>query len=122
MNSAGSLWVAILAGGSGERLRTVTSSSGGRSVPKQFCRLAGRVSMLGMTLTRARGLTAVDRILVVVRDEHRPWWKTEIAELRPENVLVLSRNRGTALALLRALLHVHDRDPVPGSVWEPGTD
>lgn len=67
--------------------------------------------MLGMTLARARGLTAVDRILVVVRDEHRPWWKTEIADLPPENVLVLSRNRGTALALLRALLHVHDRNP-----------
>lgn len=111
MNSAVNLWVTILAGGSGERLRTVTSSSAGRSVPKQFCRLAGRVSMLSMTLARARGLTAVDRILVVVRDEHRPWWKTEITGLPPENVLVLSRNRGTAPALLRALLHVHDRDP-----------
>jgi mannose-1-phosphate guanylyltransferase len=67
--------------------------------------------MLGMTLTRARSLTAMNRILAMVRDEHRPWWEAEIADLRPENVLAMSRNRGTAVALLRALLHVHDRAP-----------
>src|SRR5678816_1697682 len=96
-------WVIVLAGGSGERLRAVTTPATGESTPKQFCRLGGRTSMLGMTLARARRITATDRILVLVREEHRPWWQTEVGSA--EQVLVQSRNRGTGLALLRALLH-----------------
>lgn len=46
-------WVIVLAGGSGERLRSVTTTAMGESIPKQFCRLGGRTSMLGMTLARA---------------------------------------------------------------------
>jgi mannose-1-phosphate guanylyltransferase len=104
-------WVIVLAGGSGERLRSVTTTAAGESIPKQFCRLGGRQSMLGMTLARARRITAADRILVLVRQEHRAWWQDELVAIRPEQVLVQSRNRGTGLALLRALLHLHERDP-----------
>ena len=111
MNSVRRPWVIVLAGGSGERLRAVTSTSAGQPVPKQFCRLNGRHSMLAMTLARARDLTSTNRILLLVRKEHRPWWNSETAGLRPSNVLVLSRNRGTGLAVLRALLHVEERDP-----------
>jgi mannose-1-phosphate guanylyltransferase len=108
---AGKPWVVVLAGGSGERLRSVTTSASGQSIPKQFCRFGGRSSMLGITLARARRISAADRILVLVREEHRPWWQTELAAMRPDQVLVQSRNRGTGLALLRALLHLHDREP-----------
>lgn len=106
MNHRGKPWVVVLAGGSGERLRTVTASPEGGSVPKQFCRLGGRGSMLDITLARARSLTGDDRIVVVVREDHRPWWKNELAGVWSNNVLVHSRNRGTAIALLHALLHV----------------
>jgi mannose-1-phosphate guanylyltransferase len=104
-------WVIVLAGGSGERLRSVTTTATGESIPKQFCRLGGRTSMLGMTLARARRMAVADRILVLVREDHRLWWQNELAAIRPEQVLVQSRNRGTGLALLRALLHLHERDP-----------
>jgi mannose-1-phosphate guanylyltransferase len=104
-------WVIVLAGGSGERLRSVTTTATGESIPKQFCRLGGRTSMLGMTLARARRITAADRILVLVREDHRHWWPDELTGVHPEHVLVQSRNRGTGLALLRALLHLHERDP-----------
>ena len=66
--------------------------------------------MLGVTLARARNLAPVNQIAVVVVDEHRRWWERELAGIPPDNVLVESRNRGTALALLRALLHVRGRD------------
>ena len=111
MNHVGKPWVIVLAGGSGERLRSVTTPASGRPVPKQFCRLAGRDSMLGITLARARGVTAAERIVVLVLDEHRPWWENELASVRKENVLAQSHNRGTAHALLDALLHVHRSDP-----------
>ena len=104
-------WVIVLAGGSGERLRSVTTTATGESIPKQFCRLGGRRSMLDMTLARARRIAADDRILVLVREDHRDWWQNELGAIRPEQVLVQSRNRGTGLALLRALLHLHEREP-----------
>jgi len=111
MNHFGKPWVIILAGGSGERLRSVTTSASGRSVPKQFCRLNGRDSMLGITLARTRSLTAAHHILVMVLEEHRPWWERELTGIPPDSILVQARNRGTGLALLSALLHVRDRDP-----------
>jgi mannose-1-phosphate guanylyltransferase len=110
MNLTGKPWVIILAGGSGERLRSVTSADG-RTVPKQFCRFGGRDSMIEITLARARRLTSASRILAVVRDDHRPWWESELADVWSDNVLVHTQNRGTAVALLHAMLCVIDRDP-----------
>ncbi|HEX5032562.1 MAG TPA: sugar phosphate nucleotidyltransferase, partial [Candidatus Eisenbacteria bacterium] len=104
MNHSGNPWVIVLAGGSGERLRTVTTSPEGGTVPKQFCRLGGQDSMLDVTLARARRLTTANRIVVIVREDHRPWWENKLAGVWPNNVLVHSRNRGTAIALLHALL------------------
>ena len=111
MNGLGNPWVIVLAGGSGVRLRSVTTSPSGRSVPKQFCRLDGWDSMLGITLARARSLVPAHHILVMVLEEHRPWWEVELAGIPSDNVLVQSQNRGTALALLRAILHVRASDP-----------
>jgi mannose-1-phosphate guanylyltransferase len=110
MNHSGNPWVIVLAGGSGERLRTVTTSPEGGTVPKQFCRLGGQDSMLDVTLARARRLTTANRIVVIVREDHRPWWENKLAGVWPNNVLVHSRNRGTAIALLHALLHVSAND------------
>lgn len=110
MNLVGTPWVVVLAGGSGERLRSVTASPEGTAVPKQFCRIDGRDSMLDITLARARGVTTPDRIVVVLREEHRPWWQHALTGIRPNNALVHGRNRGTAIALLHALLHVSGSD------------
>ncbi len=46
MNHVKKPWVIVLDGGSGERLRLVTTPASGRPVPKQFCRLGRRDSML----------------------------------------------------------------------------
>jgi mannose-1-phosphate guanylyltransferase len=111
MTSAKEPWVIILAGGSGERLRSITATTDGRWVPKQFCRLGGRGSMLGTTLARGRGLTAAERIVVLVLDEHRRWWEAELADVLPDNIRVQQHNRGTGQALLDAVLHVDSNDP-----------
>ncbi len=111
MNVVRSPWVIVLAGGHGERLRAVTACDRDGSVPKQFCRLAGPDSLLASTLGRARGLADADRIVVAVLEAHRRWWEPELRSIRSDNLLVQPENRGTALALLRALLHVQGRDP-----------
>jgi mannose-1-phosphate guanylyltransferase len=67
--------------------------------------------MIEITLARARRLTSASRILVVVRDDHRPWWERELADVWFDNVLVHTQNRGTAVALLHAMLCVIVRDP-----------
>ncbi len=104
-------WVVVLAGGNGERLLPVTTARFGRPVPKQFCRLDGRESMLGITVARARGLTESGRITVAVLEEHREWWERELAGIDAENVIRQAQNRGTGYALQVALLHIQASDP-----------
>lgn len=104
-------WVVILAGGDGKRLQPVTTEESGRPVPKQFCRLDGRESMLGLTIARARNLTDPGRIVVSVLEQHRQWWKSELDGIDLDNVIRQARNRGTGFALHVALLQIRAIDP-----------
>jgi mannose-1-phosphate guanylyltransferase len=47
----------------------------------------------------------------VVAEGHRRWWREELAELPPENIVVQPLNRGTAIGLLLPFLKVLQRDP-----------
>ena len=104
-------WVVVLAGGSGRRLQELTADAWGRSVPKQFCALAGQRSLLQTTLARADRKAPRERQLVVVNQAHEHWWSRELADLPPENVLVQPSDRGTAVGLFLPLLAIHRRDP-----------
>ena len=111
MKRWGGVWVVVLAGGAGTRLHALTSTMSGLPVPKQFCRFDGRRSMLGVTLARARAIAPAERTVAVVLAEHRIWWERELEASEGVQALVEARNRGTARALLHALLHVHAQDP-----------
>lgn len=63
-------WVAILAGGEGERMRPLVTSWLGRHLPKQYCTFVGSRSMLQHTLDRAVTLVSSDRILTVIGQGH----------------------------------------------------
>ena len=45
-NEMGQTWVVVLAGGEGSRLRSLTTTAAGMTVPKQFCSLYGGRSLL----------------------------------------------------------------------------
>ncbi len=105
-----SRWAIVLAGGDGARLCELTRDPRGRSVPKQFCSLRGGETLLETALARARSLVQPDRILVVVRRDHRSHWESMLASLPVENVLVQPENRGTAPGLLLPLLELLHRD------------
>lgn len=86
-------WCIVLAGGEGSRLRALTTDSGGRSVPKQFCSLDGGPTLLEHAIARGRSMTDPDR---VVASEHRDLWEPLLADVSSENVIAQPRNRGTA--------------------------
>jgi mannose-1-phosphate guanylyltransferase len=104
-------WTLVLAAGEGSRLRSLTTTTGGVPVPKQFCSLDGGPSLLQETLHRAESIAPPPRICTVVAAEHRQWWESPLRVLPRDNVVVQPRNRGTAIGILLPLLHLVRRDP-----------
>jgi mannose-1-phosphate guanylyltransferase len=103
-------WAVLLAGGEGKRLLGASVDGERIDRPKQFCRFGRDDSLLGSTLWRARRIADPARILPVVSEQHRTWWRQELQHLPEENVLVQPQARGTAVALLHALVHILLRD------------
>ncbi len=93
------------------RLQRLTTRADGVTVPKQFCSLRSGRSLLQDTVARALQLTPRARVVVVVVDAQAPWWRPQLADLPPENVLVQPGNRGTAIAVLFAVGAILARDP-----------
>ena len=119
MGIAGNTWAIVLAGGSGTRLRSLTTDETGVSVPKQFCSLQGGRSLLHEALARARAVAEPERICVVVTEQHRRWWLPALAGMVSANIIVQPDNRGTANGVLLPLLHVIHRDPYARIVLLP---
>jgi mannose-1-phosphate guanylyltransferase len=110
----GDEWAIVLAGGDGTRVRDLTKGPSGVSVPKQYCTFGGDRSLLGLALDRARKVVGPDRVVVVVAEQHRPWWELELGcppdVLPAENVVVQPANRGTAVGVLAGLARVVSRE------------
>ena len=117
--AAGQTWVVILAGDEGRRIRQYTTSEDGTAVPKQFCRFRDERTLLCTALGRALRITSAERILVMVLDAHRRWWERELQRLPGANVLSQPEDRGTAVAILQALVEIHCRDRDPRLVVMP---
>jgi len=103
-------WAIVLAAGDGSRLRALTTDVDGRAIPKQFCSLNGNKSLLQGALARAERIAPREQTVVVVAAKHESWWRTQLKEIPPENVIVQPHNRGTAPGVLLPLVHVLARD------------
>jgi mannose-1-phosphate guanylyltransferase len=112
-------WALVLAAGEGRRLRSLTTSSSGIAVPKQFCSLYEGPSLLEQTLARAGALSDSAHICVVVAAQHRRWWQPALRALPAGNVIVQPQNRGTANGILLGLLTIARRDPAARIVLLP---
>jgi mannose-1-phosphate guanylyltransferase len=111
MTNGGNTWALVLAAGEGNRLRKLTTTSAGVSVPKQFCSLHGGLSLLHEALQRAESVAAREHICTVVAQQHLRWWKCPLQSVPRSNVIVQPENRGTANGILLPLLHIMERDP-----------
>lgn len=121
MSAVGRVWGLVLAGGDGARLRALTTQPCGAAVPKQFCSLHGGQSLIEDALDRAAALVDPACICTIVAHSHRRWWSEieRLTHLPAGAVIVQPRNRGTAIGVLYALLHVLAKDPYAKVVMLP---
>lgn len=104
-------WSIVLAAGDGNRLKELTKTQAGDTVPKQFCSLNRRECLLQLALQRAESISTAERVGTVVAAQHRRWWRRPLQELPAGNVIVQPSNRGTAIGTALALLEIERQDP-----------
>lgn len=109
---ANHIWTMTLAGGAGRRLSGVTGG-----VPKQFWRMNGRTTLLDDTLDRLSGLAPRWRTIIVVNRVHEPYLAG--AANVGGHIVYQPEDRGTAAAVLLALLPILDVDPAALVVVSP---
>jgi mannose-1-phosphate guanylyltransferase len=94
----------------GNRLASLTTGEDGVQVPKQFCSFGEPQSMLERTLERTLRIVPATRIVPVVVEGHRQWWRRQLSGIPADNILAQPRNHGTGAAVLHALLTILKRD------------
>jgi mannose-1-phosphate guanylyltransferase len=105
----------VLAGGDGTRLRELTRQMTGDDRPKQFCRLIGETTLLDETRRRGGVSIPPGRTFFSVTTTHARFYAPLLADVRSSQVVAQPGNRGTAPAILYALLRVASvapEDPV----------
>ena len=103
-------WAIILAGGDGSRLMPLCRRITGCSVPKQFCPIFGRTTLLGQTRWRVSLLVPPTRILTVVNRAHERFY-SPLLKGAADNLVVQPQNRGTSAAILYALHRLSELYP-----------
>ena len=102
-------WAIILAGGDGTRLQSMTRAITGDHRPKQFVPVIGGSTLLNQTRRRVALSIEPDHTLIVVTQKHRRFY--EPLEISPNLLVEQPVNKGTAPAILYALLRVATKNP-----------
>jgi mannose-1-phosphate guanylyltransferase len=104
-------WAVILAGGDGTRLQSMTRAITGDNRPKQFVPVIGGNTLLDQTRRRVALSVRPDRTLFVVTEKHRQFYQPLADAISPNLLLEQPENKGTAPAILYALLRIAVRSP-----------
>lgn len=104
------VWVVVLAGGEGTRLRDYVRSRVGREVPKQYCAFSGGRTMLQHTLDRARRFAPPSRIVTIVGSDHAELALPQLED-RCDHLLVQPACRDTGPGLYLPLAYIRAWDP-----------
>lgn len=102
-------WGVVLAGGDGVRLRKLTRWMYGDDRPKQFCPLLGDRTLLEDTWQRAERSIPAEQILFSLTRAHEDHYLRYLAD-RPSQRIVQPFNKGTAPAILSALMRIAQTD------------
>src|SRR5690349_20430431 len=104
-------WAVILAGGDGTRLQAMTRSITGDDRPKQFVPVIGGSTLLEQTRRRV-GLSVLPaHTFFVVTEKHQRFYRSMADRVSPNLLLEQPANRGTAPAILYALMRVAAKAP-----------
>jgi mannose-1-phosphate guanylyltransferase len=106
---AKALWGLVLAGGDGQRLQSLTRAVSGHPIPKQYCRLLNRRSLIETTLARVNQLIEPACTMVIVNRDHLPLARPQMPSVPLANVVVQPCNRDTGPGVLYALLALERR-------------
>jgi len=104
-------WAVILAGGDGTRLQSMTRAITGDNRPKQFVPVVGGSTLLTQTRRRVALSIEPSRTMIVVTRKHRRFYESLAGEVPGSLLLEQPVNKGTAPAILYALLRVAARSP-----------
>ena len=104
-------WAVILAGGDGTRLQSMTRAIAGDNRPKQFVPVIGGSTLLNQTRRRVALSIEPDQTLIVVTQKHRRFYESLAEEIPGGLLLEQPTNKGTAPAILYALLRVAAKSP-----------
>lgn len=104
-------WAILLAGGDGKRLSALTRRITGDTTPKQFCPVIGNRTLLDQTRRRISLAIGEDRILTVLTRTHERFYRPVLSGIPSRNLVVQPHNRGTAPAILYALLRLAEEAP-----------
>jgi mannose-1-phosphate guanylyltransferase len=95
-------WTLALAGGDGMRLADYVAKRFGQRMPKQYCALLGKRTMLQHTLDRMGKLTPAARTLTVIGTHHEQLARPQLAGLS-DHVFRQPASRDTGVALYVAI-------------------
>ena len=104
-------WAVILAGGDGTRLQSMTRSIAGDDRPKQFVPVIGGSTLLDQTRSRVALSVSPGHTLFVVTEKHRRFYQSLTQSVSQNLLLEQPANKGTAPAILYALLRVAAKSP-----------
>jgi mannose-1-phosphate guanylyltransferase len=104
-------WAIILAGGDGTRLQSMTRAITGDNRPKQFVPVIGGSTLLDQTRRRVARSVTPEHTFIVVTQKHRRFYRSTAREISPQLLLEQPNNKGTAPAILYALLRVAAKSP-----------
>ena len=101
----------ILAGGDGTRLRALTRAISGDERPKQFCPILGDETLLDQTRARVARVVRSEETVFVVTRTHERYYRPLLAGVPRAQIVAQPENKGTAPAILYALLSVARAEP-----------
>jgi mannose-1-phosphate guanylyltransferase len=99
-------WVILLAGDDDRWLSMLARDDLSLAIPRPFCRVKGKGSLLRQALQRAMSLVPKENILIVVNEQNEDDWRPQLADFPEENILVQPAHRGSGPGILWALLKI----------------
>jgi mannose-1-phosphate guanylyltransferase len=100
------VWAAVLAGGDGTRLRSLTQLISGEDRPKQFRRVYGGKTLLAQTRARLACAIHPERTAFVLVKTHERFYRSELADVEPHQLIAQPGNKGTTAAVICSLLRI----------------
>jgi hypothetical protein len=101
----------VLAGGDGTRLSEFTREMFGEEIPKQFCKFWGEHTLLEQTRRRAGLFIDPARTITVLTASHARFYRPLLEGLGQGHLAIQPEKRGTAPAILYALMRLKKLAP-----------